>query len=78
MVRTVNEAPCMVCGRITNHYDALMGRLCPACAKSQIDIMIQNRCRMDGVPYIPEKEKKPTEPLIDHSADIDAHLRDKE
>lgn len=72
MPRTTNEAPCMDCGRITNHYDALMGRLCPDCVKARMITMIQNRCHMDGIPFIPENDERPTEPLIDHSNDIDA------
>jgi len=37
--------------------------------------MVMNRCAMDGVPFVPEKDDKPSEPLIDHSCDIDAHLQ---
>jgi len=31
MVRTISEDPCTRCGRITNHYDPNMGRICPQC-----------------------------------------------
>lgn len=70
MVRTVNEGKCISCGRITNNYDPNLGRFCPNCVRSFVTTMIQNRCVLDGVPFVPEKEK-PSEPLIDHSNDID-------
>lgn len=78
MVRTTSEEPCMDCGQTTNHYDALMGRLCPQCTIRRVDDMIYMRCRMDRVPYVPEpntEESLLSEPLIDHSNDIDAHLQ---
>lgn len=31
MIRTPTEEPCTGCGRTTNAYDVLMGRLCPQC-----------------------------------------------
>jgi len=75
MVRTVSEEKCVSCGRVTNHYDSCLGRYCPDCAEGFVTTMIMNRCAMDGVPFIPEKSEKPSKPLIDHSDDIDAHLR---
>jgi len=75
MVRTVNEEKCMICGRVTNYYDPCLGRYCPSCCKGFVTEMVMNRCAMDGVPFVPEKDDKPSEPLIDHSCDIDAHLQ---
>lgn len=78
----------MDCGKITNAYDAMMGRLCPQC--------IAKRCAQFGkslemwgkgvISWVFDEERNMdylahgnkyllTEPLIDHSNDIDRHLR---
>lgn len=69
MVRTVNEEKCVSCGRITNNYDACLGRFCPSCAKDLATEIIKNRCAL---------LEKPSEPLIDHSNDIDIRLQPKD
>jgi len=60
MLRTKSEDPCWSCGRITNVYDVLMGRICPECA-TKISVEFGN--------YFGNKvEKEKTEPMISHSS----------
>lgn len=68
----------MDCGRITNYYDPLMGRLCPQCIVNRMISMEKNRLHLLGLPIPPDEELRAkhkkflTMPLIDHSDDIDA------
>jgi len=80
LVRTVKEEPCQFCGRITNYYDQLIGRICPECLADWTANMLRNRLDLLGLP-IPSyddllkcNEDLLNLPLVDHSRDIDAHV----
>jgi len=88
-VRTVKEEPCMDCGKVTNAYDALMGRLCPQCiarrgtsfgkalaywAHPTFPIPLDFSATEEEVKNDPTNAYLNNAPLIDHSNDIDAHL----
>ena len=64
MVRTVNEEPCTICRRITNYYSQNFGRVCP----KDEGMMIE---RASGYELVDEIKHLRTDPLIDHSNDID-------
>jgi len=78
VIRTVKEEPCSQCGRLTNAYDMLMGRLCPECIAKRAITFARNIRNLYGIDEPEELDpyyyKLATLPLIDHSNDIDAHL----
>lgn len=64
MLRTRNEAPCQRCGQITNAYDVAVGRTCPKC-------LAEHCVQASGFPLVEANKHLLTDPLIDHSNDID-------
>jgi len=64
MIRTVNEEPCFRCKRLTNAYDQLAGRICPQCLAEHV-------VAASGIPLVDSNKHLLTDPLIDHSNDID-------
>jgi len=77
IIRTVKEEPCSQCGRLTNAYDILMGRLCPECIAKRAAVFARNIRDLYGIEEPEEPDpyyrKIAALPLIDHSNDIDAH-----
>ena len=89
VLRTVSEEPCCSCGRLTNAYDPLIGRICPACLariSREFRESLERYARNYGYGWSlgikeesledPELEALARLPLIDHSNDIDAHLHE--
>ena len=87
VIRTVKEEPCCSCGRLTNAYDPLVGRVCPRCLARiarEFREGLERYARNYGYGWsLGIKERKEDDPdledlarlpLIDHSDDIDAHL----
>ena len=78
IIRTVKEEPCSQCGRLTNAYDILMGRLCPECIAKWAAAFARNIRDLYGIEepeeLDPYYQKIAALPLIDHSNDINAHL----
>jgi len=78
IIRTAKKEPCSQCGRLTNAYDILMGRLCPECIAKRAAAFarnIRNLYEIDNPEELdPYYLRLGTLPLIDHSNDIDAHL----
>jgi len=80
ILRTVKEEPCSQCGRLTNAYDILAGRLCPACIARRALEFARNIRDLYGIKseeMDPYYQRLTALPPIDHSNDIDAHLHSK-
>ena len=82
MVRTRDDEPCIDCRIITNFYDRSMGRLCPKCTARRCEEFGQNLAKRSDYNYVigsvPQLAQSLqhllTDPLIDHSNDIDARI----
>jgi len=87
LIRTRTEEPCQICGKTTNAYDEMVGRVCPKClavlcAKFGKSLEMYRRGivlwsfdeekDMDYLAYANRHLLQ--EQLVDHSEDIDANL----
>ena len=87
VIRTRHEEPCSNCGKTTNAYDAMMGRLCPLCIAQYaanlgrgLEFQAFGKINLDfgdaDMSYLCNSNKHLlTDPLIDHSNDIDKNKK---